>query len=171
MIKKIIEKLTISSSCFVCGDKNECSLKTEFFRLEDDYILAVFKSDKRFESFPNRIHGGIISAVLDETAGRIIQFNKDIFAVTTKLETRFILPTPVDTILYACARIDKENRLMFQTSAILFDKNKKIYAKSNASFLKLEAEKIVENGNTIMDNDLHLSDFDINIEYIDIPEF
>ncbi len=56
---------------------------------------------ERFNGYPGIIHGGIVAAMLDETAGRAIMLDGDFdaFMVTLKLEMIYRRPTPTDVPL------------------------------------------------------------------------
>ena len=58
--------------CLVCGLKNPFGLQTAFYELESDELLAIFKPMEEHQSYPGRLHGGIATAILDETIGRAI---------------------------------------------------------------------------------------------------
>ena len=47
-----------SKMCLVCGLKNPFGLRTSFYELDNDEILAVFKPMEEYQSYPGRLHGG-----------------------------------------------------------------------------------------------------------------
>ena len=72
MIKKVIRKHNNSGNCFVCGVNNPFGLHSAFYELEDGTIVGLVTADPRHQSYPGRVHGGVICALLDETMGRAI---------------------------------------------------------------------------------------------------
>mgnify|MGYP002521741917 FL=1 len=62
-----------SNSCIVCGLSNTLGLQAHFYETEGDYIVAVCTGRNEHQSYPNRMHGGVICALLDETVGRAVQ--------------------------------------------------------------------------------------------------
>ena len=52
-------------NCFGCGLKNDIGLKLNFTK-KNDIIVGSFIAHKDYEGFPNILHGGIQSAILDE---------------------------------------------------------------------------------------------------------
>ena len=60
----------VSRMCMVCGRDNPWSLKARFYELEGGELLGLFQPLEEHQSYPGRLHGGIASAVLDETIGR-----------------------------------------------------------------------------------------------------
>ena len=56
-----------SKMCFVCGLKNVAGLHSFFYELDNDELLAIFKPEEAHQGYPGRLHGGIATAILDET--------------------------------------------------------------------------------------------------------
>jgi acyl-coenzyme A thioesterase PaaI-like protein len=68
----VIGKQPNSKMCLVCGLKNALGLKAAFYELENSELLAVCEPLEEHQSYPSRLHGGIVAALLDETIGRAI---------------------------------------------------------------------------------------------------
>ena len=69
---KVIKKQTNSKMCLICGIENEAGLKASFYEMEDNTLIALVKGKEIHQSYPNRMHGGVISALIDESVGRAI---------------------------------------------------------------------------------------------------
>ncbi|MEG1536078.1 MAG: PaaI family thioesterase, partial [Clostridia bacterium] len=67
---KVIGKQFNSTNCIICGMQNELGLKAPFYVLEDNRVLSEFQYTKFHQSYPERVHGGMITCMLDEIAGR-----------------------------------------------------------------------------------------------------
>lgn len=78
--------------CLVCGEDNPNGLKLKFKVQSDGSVAAVFNCLPGLQSYPNVLHGGVISAILD-TAMVNALFAIGIVAVTATLEVRFVAPT------------------------------------------------------------------------------
>ncbi len=103
-----MEKQPSSRTCFLCGRENDFALKIDWYSdPENEEVVADFSIPEHFNGYPGIAHGGIVSAVLDETAGRAILLNgfEDNFTVTMKLEVTFRKPTPTQSPLKAVGRI------------------------------------------------------------------
>jgi hypothetical protein len=102
--------------CLVCGLKNSFGLHASFFELDNNELLAVFKPKDEHQSYPGRLHGGIISTILDEVIGRAIMIHSesDIWGVTVDLQIRFKKPVPLDEELRILGRITKDSRRFFE---------------------------------------------------------
>lgn len=89
-----MQKQPNSSMCFVCGMENPIGLKAFFYEDDDGRVIAKFTPREEHQGYPEFMHGGIISALLDETIGRVVT-SLDIWAVTAKLELKFRHPVPL----------------------------------------------------------------------------
>ena len=87
----LLEEIYPDSS-FVSGNNPESMMMKPF--IKDRKVYAKYTFEKRFEGGPGLVHGGILSAALDDMMGySTIIHNK--FAVTANLEVNFLIPTPV----------------------------------------------------------------------------
>ncbi|MBN1540581.1 PaaI family thioesterase [candidate division KSB1 bacterium] len=76
---------------------------------DNSQIVGEVTVPEYFNGFPGVVHGGIVAAILDETAGRVVLVdNPDNLMVTMKLEVTYRLPTPTDTPLKAIGRVIRE---------------------------------------------------------------
>ncbi len=97
-----------SRSCFVCGRENPVGLKVHWEQdLEQQEIRGAVTLPEHFNGYPGVAHGGIVAAVLDETAGRSILMDGgfDELMVTAKLEVVYRRPTPTGVRLLAVGRL------------------------------------------------------------------
>jgi acyl-coenzyme A thioesterase PaaI-like protein len=78
--------------CPVCGENNPNGLKLKFKVQSDGSVAAVFSCLPGLQSYPNVLHGGVISAILDSAMVNAL-FAIGIVAVTATLEVRFMAPT------------------------------------------------------------------------------
>jgi len=83
-----------SRMCFVCGLENPIGLKAFFYEDDDGRVIVKFTPHEEHQGYPSFMHGGIISALMDETIGRVVT-SLDIWAVTAKLELKFRQPVPL----------------------------------------------------------------------------
>jgi len=119
---KVERKQHNSRLCFVCGLKNDLGLKAEFYETDQGEIVAMFTPIEEHQSYPGRMHGGIASAILDETIGRAVQIGREeqIWGVTLELKTRFHKPIPLDQPLKVVGRITKESHRIFEGSGEIY---------------------------------------------------
>lgn len=162
-----------SDMCAVCGLDNDFGLKAHFYECEGDIMVAVCKPLDEHQSYPNRMHGGLISALLDETLGRAIQINdKDIWAVTGSLEVKFRKPTPLNENIYCVAKIIRSNSRGFVASGLIEDQNGTLLATAFGNYVKAPIKVIAndflsdhkhwfcdQNADKITQFDIHNLDF------------
>ncbi len=97
-----------SRSCFVCGRENPVSLKMKWDQdAETGEIRATVTLPDHFNGYPGVAHGGVVAAVLDETAGRsiLVDGGFEELMVTAKLEVVYRRPTPTGVPLTAVGRL------------------------------------------------------------------
>jgi acyl-coenzyme A thioesterase PaaI-like protein len=97
-----------SRTCFVCGRDNPVGLKMKWDQdPEQGEIRATVTLPEHFNGYPGVAHGGVIAAVLDETAGRsiLVDGGFDDLMVTARLEILYRRPTPTGVPLLAVGRL------------------------------------------------------------------
>ena len=59
-----------SRHCFVCGLENHFGLKLRFIETGPGEVSAEYTVPDQFQGYPGLVHGGIVTAMLDEVTGR-----------------------------------------------------------------------------------------------------
>jgi len=136
----------ISRHCMVCGVENEFGLKARFHETEDNEVIAVFTPRDVHQSYPNRIHGGITAAILDETIGRAIMAccDRDTFGVTLELNVQYKKPVPCGVELKAIGRITRDNGRIFEGTGELFLPDGTLAASGVGKYLKRHIDRITD---------------------------
>lgn len=145
-----MQKQPNSHFCFICGVKNVAGVHVRFYETASDdgtpEILARFCGQPSHQGYPGRLHGGVLTGVLDETIGRAINYGAgvdvDTWGVTAELTTRFVQPVPVGIDLHARGRILKENRRMFSGSGEVYLPDGSVAVSATGKFLKLPLSAI-----------------------------
>ena len=144
MIHKINGKQHNSKLCFVCGLKNKFGIKAHFYITENQELIALFTPSEEHQSYPGRLHGGIASAILDETIGRAIM-NKsetDVWGVTIELITKFKKPIPLNQQLKVIGRITFESSRIFEGTGEIILNNGEVAVTAHGKYLKVPLNKI-----------------------------
>lgn len=99
-----------NQNCFVCGENNPVGLKTSI-QVDRDAMSAqcTLTIPTEYQGWEGMVHGGIISALLDEVAayaGMIVAKT----VVTGELKTRFRKPVPVGQQITVSAQVVKHSR-------------------------------------------------------------
>jgi uncharacterized protein (TIGR00369 family) len=104
-----------SRHCFVCGLESQVGLKMRFTDDGTDEVRAVYTVDQKYQGYPGIVHGGVVAAMLDEAAGRVVLIdNPDRFFMTAKIEIRYRQPVPTETELLIVGRLVKDRRRMVE---------------------------------------------------------
>ncbi|MDR3318190.1 MAG: PaaI family thioesterase [Clostridiales bacterium] len=144
MVCKVNKVQNVSRNCIVCGIESGLSLKTQFFEVEGGLLVAVPHIKDGHQSFPGRMHGGMITALLDEVIGRAyqIEYPGD-WGVTGELTTRYLKPVPLDKPILAVGRITQSTeRLFFGDGKIILAESGQVLAACVAKYFRLPIEKI-----------------------------
>jgi acyl-coenzyme A thioesterase PaaI-like protein len=77
--------------CVVCGQANGHGLGLHFRSTAPKLVEGTFDCDRTFEGYPEMLHGGVISAILDGAMTNCL-FAHGHVAVTVELNVRFRNP-------------------------------------------------------------------------------
>ena len=114
-----MHKQANSRGCFLCGLENDASLKMRWYEdHQAQQVRSTVTVPDHFNGYPGVVHGGIVSAILDETSGRAVMLKsgKDALMVALKLEVRFRRPTPTNTPLTVIGWTIKQNTYRAQVA-------------------------------------------------------
>jgi uncharacterized protein (TIGR00369 family) len=81
----------VHPNCVLCSGSNESGLQLDFRTTGAGGVSATFECDSRFEGYPGRLHGGIVSSLLDAAMTNWL-FSKEKPAVTLRLTVRYRHP-------------------------------------------------------------------------------
>lgn len=114
-----MQKQPNSRMCFLCGLQNPVGLKLAFYDdPEGKQVQTAFTIADEYQGYPGVVHGGIVAAILDETAGRAVMLggkDDNLFA-TLRLTIRYRHPTPTGTPLTAVGWVTKEGGVSTQVA-------------------------------------------------------
>jgi uncharacterized protein (TIGR00369 family) len=97
-----------SRMCFICGLENPAGLHLRFYDDGEDEVTCDFTVTPKHQSYPGRVHGGVIAAILDEAGGRTAAVrDHNRFLVTASLDVRYRRPVPLNTPLRAVGKLRK----------------------------------------------------------------
>jgi uncharacterized protein (TIGR00369 family) len=143
--RRVVAAQNVSRMCMVCGRDNASSLKARFYELDDGELLGVFDPLDIHQSYPGRVHGGIITAMLDETIGRAVSIeDMDAWGVTVEITVRFRKPVPVGEEVRVLARITKDSRRLFEGSGEIVLADGTVAADATGRYMKLGIDKIAD---------------------------
>lgn len=144
---KVLREQSNSKNCIVCGLENPAGLKAVFYETDKNEVVSVFTPNYLAQSYPNRMHGGMITAILDETIGRAISIGHDetVWGVTMEITTRYHRPVPLDIQLKAVGRITEHIRSnVFKGTGELLLPDGKVAASAVGTYMIMDASKICD---------------------------
>ena len=144
---RVIRKQKNSKMCFVCGLDNPYGLQAPFYDMEDGSVMTLFSYREQHQSYPGRVHGGLITAMLDELGFRALwsyENSDEQFGVTMSLDTKYRKPVPYGETLIGKGIIIKNHLNYFTTHAQIMDSAGIILAEGNVNYIRLDKDKIVK---------------------------
>lgn len=145
MTRIVTRAQNISRMCLVCGTQNTSGLHAQFLEVEGAELVGIFSVAEEHQSYPGRLHGGISSAILDETIGRAIAITEpDTFGVTVELNVRFKKPVPLGDNVRAIGRITRDSRRVFEGSGEIVLKDGTVAVEATGKYLKMPVEQIAD---------------------------
>ena len=146
MRHQVTGKQPNSRNCMVCGMKNEFSVRTFFYELDNGELFATFQPRDEHQGYPGRLHGGIAAAVLDEAIGRAILMlhEEEVWGVTMAFTTQFQQPIPLNEKLRIVGRITDEDEKYFEGTGEILLADGSVAAEGHGRYRKLPIEVIAD---------------------------
>jgi uncharacterized protein (TIGR00369 family) len=92
--------------CVLCSSSNAYGLQLDFELTDAGGVSARFDCDSRFEGYPGRLHGGVVSSLLDSAMTNCL-FARGKAAVTLRLTVRFRNPVLTERTATVRAHFDR----------------------------------------------------------------
>jgi len=140
-----------SAHCFICGVQNSGGVHVRYYETTGDdntpELLARFTGQPHHQGYPDRMHGGVITGILDETIGRAINIGSPPgvgtqWGVTVELEVKFLRPVPLNVELTARGRITHINKRLFAGTGELYLPDGTVAATAAGKFIQLPLDQI-----------------------------
>ena len=127
--------LSNSNMCFGCSQKNPIGLKLRF-KMDGDVCRSTFTAGAEHQGWTGYVHGGIISALLDEVMANWIWL-KEIPAMTAEITVRFSKAVPINTPLTLESRRTGGRGKLFIMEGWIVLPDGSIPCRATAKFLSL----------------------------------
>lgn len=139
---KVLKRQKNSKNCIICGMENDLGVKAPFYILDDQSVASVFSFLPEHQSYPERTHGGMISALLDELMGRALWIEEPAtYGVTTTMNITFRRPVPYGEKIKARGYITFNAPRWFSAKGEIYDMEGNVLAEGSARYMKLPAER------------------------------
>jgi len=133
-------QLPWSETCFVCGDANPRGMDARFELDAEGRVILETTVDKHFEGYGGHVHGGVLTALLDETAGWAATVAVGRLCLAIEITVRFRRPVPGGAFVKVVGEpIEKESRF-FRARATMTDISGKVVATADGRFMPVAEE-------------------------------
>jgi acyl-coenzyme A thioesterase PaaI-like protein len=133
--------------CFGCGEGQQHGLHLEARAGDGVSVCAEFTVKEAHQGAPGLAHGGVLATALDETLGSLNWLLR-VIAVTGRLETDFLRPVPLGTVLHLDARvIAVHGRKIYSTAVGRIDApDGPVAVRADAVFVEVKVDHFIDNG-------------------------
>lgn len=140
---KILSKQRNSRMCVICGLDNPFGVRAPFYNMEDGSVMTAFQFREEHQSYPGRVHGGLIAAMLDELGLRACWCqSEDTWGVTTSIEVKYRKPVPYAVPLFGRSRVERESSRFLRVSAAILNTAGEVLAQAEVNYIKLDITQI-----------------------------
>lgn len=136
-LKKIMQKLRDNDQCYVCGRDNPAGLRVDFeIDRNAGSIRGTFTPEASHQGFEGIVHGGILSALLDEAMAKLA-FSLGINAVTAEMTVKFRSPAAPGDRLLITGRLTEESRRLIEAESKI-ETGAVVVAEAKGKLLRVE---------------------------------
>ncbi len=137
----MMQKQPNSRMCFACGLENPIGLKMAFYQDEEGRVVAKFTTRDEHQGYPGVVHGGIVTALLDEVLGRVA-IAAERWMVTGRLNIRFRRPVPVGETLTIVGEAVSWKKRTLEARGEIRLADGQVGAEASGTFLEIPPEKV-----------------------------
>lgn len=133
-------------NCICCSPNNPIGLHLEFWEDGED-VLTKWNPSQNYQGWVNTLHGGVISMLMDEVAGWVINRKLQTTGVTTRLEVKYRRPVMTDeTQIVVRGHIVQQRRNIVTIALTLENSKGQICNEGEAIYFTFGEEKAREMG-------------------------
>jgi acyl-coenzyme A thioesterase PaaI-like protein len=132
--------LPASKSCFVCGKENNKGLKTRWSVFKNT-VRSTFIPDIWFAGYDDIVHGGILSAVLDEAIIWASYAVMGRFGITAEISIRFVKQLKVGHNCFIEGWFIEDKGRIWVAGSQIINNNEEIIAKASGKVIPLSIEE------------------------------
>ena len=136
-----MKKQPNSRMCFVCGLENPIGLKLAFYQDSAGRVVAKFTPRQEHQGYPGTVHGGIVTALLDETLGRVA-IPSERWMATGRLNIRFRCPVPLEETVTILGEATSWKKRMLEARGEIKLADGRVAAEATGTFLEMPPERI-----------------------------
>ncbi|MGE5263342.1 MAG: PaaI family thioesterase [Acidobacteriota bacterium] len=138
-----MQKQPNSKMCFVCGRENPIGFHLTFFADEHGSVHADYTPREEHQGYPGVMHGGLVTALLDELIGRTA-IASDLWCMTAKLQVRFRKPVPIGEPLRLRGEITKKGGRLLEGRGEMRLQDGTLVAEAEGVYLRIPEPQLQE---------------------------
>ena len=133
--------------CFACGGEQPHGLHLAARAGEGVSLTAEFTVQPVHQGAPGLAHGGVLATALDETLGSLNWLLRTV-AVTGRLETDFVRPVPVGTVLHLEAEVTAVagRKIYSKATGRTGGPDGPVAVRAQAVFIEVKVDHFIDNG-------------------------
>lgn len=129
--------------CFACGRENPSGLQLDF-DVAKGRATARYTGTRTHQGYEGHLHGGVVTALLDETMGWAF-FHQGLWAVTARISVTFREPVPLGEELIVSGWVTRERSRAIEASGLLERASDGVVlARSDGLFMRMPEQRRVE---------------------------
>lgn len=126
------------NGCFGCGMHNPIGLQLAEFVVEGNSVRCTWQPRSHYQSFPEIVHGGIVTAALDEVMAWTGMLLTGHAIVTGTMELRFRRPAASDGVFALAGTLDDRRGRRLMLAGSIADQAGREIASAKGMFITTE---------------------------------
>lgn len=131
-------------NCYVCGQAHPRGLRIRFFADENKRVYARFHPDQTQTGYDDIVHGGVISALLDELIGWSVSLQHDRLAYTAEVSVRFVKALRAGRHYLASSCMGAGRGRIWEADGSICDEMGVVYAQGHGRYFLLSPEQTAD---------------------------
>lgn len=112
-----------------------------FYADDSGCVHATYTPRPEHQGYPGVMHGGLVTAMLDELIGRTAIAN-DIWCMTAKLEVRFRKPVPIGALLKLKGQITRRTNRLLDGRGVIRAEDGTLLAEAHGTYLPVSGDQM-----------------------------
>ena len=134
------------SKCFICGKDNPAGADITFIKTSEG-VECEYNAPEKHMGYKNIIHGGVITALLDECAGWAVALKEKQMFMTGELNIKFLRPLKINTKVkvkgFTSSEIFENKKFKIGTGYIIDEIGRK-YASVTGKYYPISKNREIE---------------------------
>ena len=134
-----------SRHCFICGMENPVGLHLHIYEIAPGEVESTYTAPEHFQGYPGVLHGGIVTAIIDEISGRALMGSDPLnprFMFTARMEVKYRKNVPIGKPLKIIGKAGKLRAKSAEACAGIYDaETNELLAEGNTLLIDVPADQ------------------------------